>query len=42
MTLSGIGYDSHRFAAGRRLILGGVEIAHELGGGLQIQTSGFA
>lgn len=23
---SGIGYDSHRFAAGRRLILGGVEI----------------
>ncbi len=31
MTLSGIGYDSHRFAAGRRLILGGVEIPHELG-----------
>src|ERR1700694_5579598 len=29
MTLSGIGYDSHRFAAGPRLILGGVEIAHE-------------
>ena len=27
----GIGYDSHRFAAGRRLILGGVEIPHELG-----------
>jgi 2-C-methyl-D-erythritol 2,4-cyclodiphosphate synthase len=27
----GIGYDSHRFAAGRRLILGGVEIEHELG-----------
>ena len=27
----GIGYDSHRFAAGRRLILGGVEIAHPLG-----------
>ena len=24
---SGIGYDSHRFAAGRRLVLGGVEIA---------------
>ncbi|HYI98427.1 MAG TPA: 2-C-methyl-D-erythritol 2,4-cyclodiphosphate synthase [Thermoleophilaceae bacterium] len=24
---SGIGYDSHRFAEGRRLILGGVEIA---------------
>ena len=23
---SGIGYDSHRFAAGRRLVLGGVEI----------------
>lgn len=27
----GIGYDSHRFAAGRKLILGGVEIPHELG-----------
>jgi 2-C-methyl-D-erythritol 2,4-cyclodiphosphate synthase len=27
----GIGYDSHRFAEGRRLILGGVEIEHELG-----------
>jgi 2-C-methyl-D-erythritol 2,4-cyclodiphosphate synthase len=31
MSLSGIGYDCHRFAAGRRLILGGVEIAHEYG-----------
>jgi 2-C-methyl-D-erythritol 2,4-cyclodiphosphate synthase len=29
--LSGIGYDSHRLAAGRRLILGGVEIPYELG-----------
>lgn len=27
----GIGYDSHRFADGRRLILGGVEIEHERG-----------
>jgi 2-C-methyl-D-erythritol 2,4-cyclodiphosphate synthase len=27
----GIGYDSHRFAGGRRLVLGGVEIEHELG-----------
>jgi len=27
----GIGYDSHRFAAGRRLVLGGVEIDHPLG-----------
>src|SRR2546421_583787 len=27
----GIGYDSHRFAAGRKLILGGVEITHPLG-----------
>ena len=27
----GIGYDSHRFADGRRLVLGGVEIDHELG-----------
>ena len=29
--LIGIGYDSHRLAAGRRLILGGVEIPHEQG-----------
>lgn len=28
---SGIGYDSHRFAADRRLILGGVEIPHAMG-----------
>ena len=28
---SGIGYDAHRFAPGRRLVLGGVEIAHEQG-----------
>lgn len=28
---SGIGYDSHRFAPGRRLILGGVEIPHPKG-----------
>ena len=27
----GIGYDSHRFASGRPLILGGVRIPHELG-----------
>jgi 2-C-methyl-D-erythritol 2,4-cyclodiphosphate synthase len=27
----GHGYDSHRFAAGRRLILGGVEIPHDVG-----------
>jgi 2-C-methyl-D-erythritol 2,4-cyclodiphosphate synthase len=27
----GIGYDSHRFAAGRPLILGGVEVKYELG-----------
>jgi 2-C-methyl-D-erythritol 2,4-cyclodiphosphate synthase len=27
----GHGYDSHRFAAGRRLILGGVEIPHDRG-----------
>jgi 2-C-methyl-D-erythritol 2,4-cyclodiphosphate synthase len=27
----GIGYDSHRFAAGRRLLLGGVEIEHDRG-----------
>jgi 2-C-methyl-D-erythritol 2,4-cyclodiphosphate synthase len=28
---TGIGYDCHPFAAGRRLVLGGVEIPHELG-----------
>jgi 2-C-methyl-D-erythritol 2,4-cyclodiphosphate synthase len=27
----GIGYDSHRFAEGERLLLGGVEIEHEQG-----------
>ena len=27
----GVGYDSHRFAAGRRLVLGGVEIDHPQG-----------
>jgi 2-C-methyl-D-erythritol 2,4-cyclodiphosphate synthase len=31
VTRTGLGIDSHRFAAGRRLILGGVEIAHERG-----------
>jgi len=29
--LTGIGYDSHRFVAGRKLILGGVEVTHERG-----------
>jgi 2-C-methyl-D-erythritol 2,4-cyclodiphosphate synthase len=29
--LVGIGYDSHRLVAGRRLILGGVEIPHDRG-----------
>jgi len=28
---TGIGYDVHRFAEGRRLVLGGVEIPHECG-----------
>src|SRR6188768_3398803 len=27
----GIGYDSHRFAEGRRLVLGGVEVDHDRG-----------
>ncbi|MHA3770015.1 2-C-methyl-D-erythritol 2,4-cyclodiphosphate synthase [Verrucomicrobiota bacterium sgz303538] len=31
MNLVGIGYDVHRFAEGRPLILGGVEIPHTLG-----------
>ena len=30
-TRSGIGYDSHRFEEGRRLVLGGVEIPAERG-----------
>ena len=31
MTRSGIGYDSHRLAEGRRLVLGGVEVPHPRG-----------
>jgi 2-C-methyl-D-erythritol 2,4-cyclodiphosphate synthase len=31
MSQVGIGYDSHRFAEGRPLILGGVEVEHQLG-----------
>jgi 2-C-methyl-D-erythritol 2,4-cyclodiphosphate synthase len=31
MIRTGIGYDVHRFAKGRKLILGGVEIAHSPG-----------
>jgi 2-C-methyl-D-erythritol 2,4-cyclodiphosphate synthase len=31
MTLVGIGYDSHLLAAGRRLVVGGVEIPYERG-----------
>ena len=31
MTRCGIGYDAHRLVAGRKLILGGVEIPHSLG-----------
>lgn len=31
MTRCGIGYDVHRLVAGRKLILGGVEIPHALG-----------
>jgi 2-C-methyl-D-erythritol 2,4-cyclodiphosphate synthase len=31
MNLVGIGYDVHRFASGRKLILGGVEIPHAMG-----------
>jgi len=30
-SLTGIGYDCHRFARGRRLVLGGVEIEHDRG-----------
>jgi 2-C-methyl-D-erythritol 2,4-cyclodiphosphate synthase len=31
MTRTGIGYDCHRFAEGRRLVLGGVTIEHQRG-----------
>jgi 2-C-methyl-D-erythritol 2,4-cyclodiphosphate synthase len=31
VTLTGIGYDSHRLESGRKLILGGIEIPSELG-----------
>jgi 2-C-methyl-D-erythritol 2,4-cyclodiphosphate synthase len=31
VSFTGIGYDSHRLVEGRRLILGGVAIPHELG-----------
>ncbi len=31
MIRTGIGYDVHRLVAGRRLILGGIEIPHEVG-----------
>jgi 2-C-methyl-D-erythritol 2,4-cyclodiphosphate synthase len=30
-TRTGIGYDSHRFATGRKLLLGGVELPHDRG-----------
>jgi 2-C-methyl-D-erythritol 2,4-cyclodiphosphate synthase len=31
MTRSGIGFDSHRLAPGRRLVIGGVQIPHDQG-----------
>ncbi len=31
MTRVGLGYDAHRFAEGRRLVLGGVEVEHHRG-----------
>ena len=31
MVVSGLGYDCHRFAEGRRLVLGGIELAHDRG-----------
>jgi 2-C-methyl-D-erythritol 2,4-cyclodiphosphate synthase len=31
MITTGIGYDCHRFAEGRRLVIGGVELPHERG-----------
>ena len=29
--ITGIGYDAHRLVAGRRLVIGGVQLEHELG-----------
>jgi 2-C-methyl-D-erythritol 2,4-cyclodiphosphate synthase len=34
-TTTGIGYDAHRLVPGRRLVVGGVELEHELGLGLE-------
>jgi len=31
MTLTGIGYDSHRLGTGRRLVIGGIEVPYERG-----------
>jgi 2-C-methyl-D-erythritol 2,4-cyclodiphosphate synthase len=31
MVVSGLGYDCHRFAEGRRLVLGGIELTHDRG-----------
>ena len=31
MTLFGLGYDSHRLAEGRKLLIGGVEIPYDRG-----------
>jgi 2-C-methyl-D-erythritol 2,4-cyclodiphosphate synthase len=31
MVVSGLGYDCHQFAGGRRLVLGGVELTHDRG-----------
>ena len=31
MLVNGVGYDSHVFKAGRKLILGGIQIPHEVG-----------
>jgi 2-C-methyl-D-erythritol 2,4-cyclodiphosphate synthase len=31
MITTGLGYDCHRFAENRRLVLGGIEVPHELG-----------
>ena len=31
IVVSGLGYDCHRFDAGRRLVLGGVEVPHDRG-----------
>ena len=42
MIRSGIGYDVHRLVEGRKLVLGGVEIAHERGLDVLVDVAAYA